>query len=83
MPKSVVVILLCLLLGASPVAAAKKGKSVKPAKSEEIKPEDLKVVAAIEDLKLMDIVEDMDMLKDKDINYLIEDNQNENENKKD
>jgi hypothetical protein len=79
MPRSAAVMLLCLLIGAGSIAAAEKKKQVKPARPvEEIKPEDLKVVAAMEDLKLIDLAEDMDMLKDKDIDYLIEDNENEN-----
>lgn len=80
MSGSVAAILVCLLIGVSSVAAVEKGKPVKPATPAEIKPEDLKVVAAMEDLKLMDVAEDMDMLKD--INYLIEDDQHENKNKK-
>jgi hypothetical protein len=77
--RSAAVILFCLLIGSVSVAGAEKKKPVKPASPvEEIKPEDLKVVAAMEDLKLIDLAEDMDILKDKDIDYLIEDNENEN-----
>jgi hypothetical protein len=74
-----VAVIVCLLIGTSFVTATEKIKTIKlikPVKPVEIKPEDLKVVAAMEDLKLMDVAEDLDMLID--INYLIEDDQHEN-----
>jgi hypothetical protein len=67
-------VIVSLLIATSFVTAAEKVKAVKlvkPVKPVEIKPEDLKVVAAMEDLKLMEVAEDMDILID--INYLIED----------
>jgi hypothetical protein len=69
------VILLCLLAVASPVRAAEKQAPVQP---EAISPEDLKVVAVMDILQLMDMAEEMDMVKD--FNYLIEDEQNGNQN---
>jgi hypothetical protein len=69
-------VIVCLLIGSSFVTATEKIKTIKLVKPVGIKPEDLKVVAAMEDLKLMDVAEDLDMLMD--INYLIEDDQHEN-----
>jgi hypothetical protein len=57
------------------VDAAEKER---PTEHEEIDAENLKVVAEMEILQLMDVVEDLDMLKD--INCLIEDDQEENQN---
>jgi hypothetical protein len=69
------VLLLCLLAAASPVRAGEKKAPVQP---EAISPEDLKVVAVMDILQLMDMAEEMDMVKD--FNYLIEDEQNGNQN---
>ena len=74
MPKLVAIIVLCLLAGATPVRAAEKPAPEQP---ESISAEDLKVVAAMEILQLMDLAEDMNMVKDMD--YLIEDDANESQ----
>jgi hypothetical protein len=74
MPKLAAIILLCLLAGATPVRAAEKAA---PERSESISAEDLKVVAVMEILQLMDLAEDMNMVKDMD--YLIEDDANESQ----
>jgi hypothetical protein len=68
-------ILVCLLAAASPARAAEK---IVPAQTESLSPEDLKVVAMMEILQLMDLAEEMDMCKD--LNYLIEEKQNGNQN---
>jgi hypothetical protein len=68
--------LLCLFAG---VASAQPEEGESPSVSEELSPEDLKIVAELETLQLLELAEDMDMLKD--INYLIEDDQNETETK--
>jgi hypothetical protein len=84
MPRIYVIILLCLLAAASPVRAAEKPAPVRasqnsaPVRAETLSPEDLKVVAVMEILQLMDMAEDMDMVND--FNYLIEDEQNGNPN---
>lgn len=70
MSEFITVVILCLMIGASWVEAAEKES---PTEQAEIDAEDLKVVAEMENLQLIDVVEDMDMLKD--INYLIEDDQ--------
>ncbi len=72
MPKCLRIILLCLLLGAPSAQAAEKQSAAKAA---DISPEDLKVVAVMDILELMDLADNMDMVKD--INYLIEEDQNE------
>jgi hypothetical protein len=68
-------VLVCLLAAASPVRAAEKKE---PAQLEGLSPEDLKVVAVMEILQLMDLAEEIDMCKD--YNYLIEEEQNGNQN---
>jgi hypothetical protein len=73
MPKFLTIILLCLLMGATSAQAGEK-QPINPAA---LSPEDLKVVAVMGILELMDLVEEIDMIKD--INYLIEDDQNENQ----
>jgi hypothetical protein len=67
------IMILSLLLGATPVSSAEKKQQDKQT---EINPEDLKVIAEMENLKLMDLVEHMDILED--INYFVEDEQDEN-----
>lgn len=74
MPKFFAIILLCLLAGASPVRAAEKPVPEQP---EGLSAEDLKVVAVMEILQLMELAEEMDMVKD--INCLIEDDPNESQ----
>jgi hypothetical protein len=72
MPKFFAIIFLYLCMGAASVQA---GEKQAPINAAELSPEDLKVVAVMEILELMDLAEEMDMVKD--INYLIEDDQNE------
>jgi hypothetical protein len=72
MPNLFAIILLCLLAGASSVRAAEKPVPEQP---EKLSSEDLKVVAVMEILQLLDLAEEMDIVKD--INYLIEDDPNE------
>ena len=67
-------ILVCLLMGAAPVWTAENNVSKPPV---ELSPEDRKVVAAMEILQLMDLTKEMEMLKD--MNTLIEDDQNESQ----
>jgi hypothetical protein len=74
MPNFLTIVFLCLLMGAASARAAEKESPPNPA---ELSPEDLKVVAVIEILQIMDLAEEMDMVKD--INYLIEDDQNESQ----
>ena len=74
MPKLLAIILLFLLAGVSPVRAS---EDPVPGQSERLSEEDLKVVAVMEILQLMDLAEEMDMVKD--LNYLIEDDQNESQ----
>jgi hypothetical protein len=76
MPHLIAMMFLCLFAGnvwAQPV------EEKHPTASPEISPEDLKVVAELETLQLLDLAEDLDMLQD--INYLIEEEQNEVESK--
>jgi hypothetical protein len=68
-------ILVCLLAVASPVRAAEEKV---PVQLESLSPEDLKVVAMMDILQLMDLAEEMDMCKD--FNSLIEEKQNGNQN---
>jgi len=75
MSELITVIILCLIMGVSWVDAAEKGR---PTEQAEMDAENLKVAAEMETLQLMDLVEDLDMLKD--INCLIEDDQEENQN---
>lgn len=72
MPNFLFIILVCLLVGAAPVRAAEKKAAASP---EELSPGDRKVAAMMEVLELMDLADAMDMVKD--INYLIEEDQNE------
>jgi hypothetical protein len=72
MPRFFAIILICLLAGASPVRSAEKPAAEQP---EGLSEADLKVVAVMEILQLMELAEEMDMVKD--INYLIEDDPNE------
>jgi hypothetical protein len=72
MPNFLTLVLVCLLVGATAAQAGEKQSPAPGAPS----PEDLKVVAMMETLQLMDLAQEMDMVKD--INYLIEDDQNEN-----
>jgi len=74
MPNFITIILACLLIGAVSARAAEKQPPMNPT---ETSAEDLKVVALMEILEMMDLAEEMDMVKD--INYLIEDDQNENQ----
>jgi hypothetical protein len=74
MPNLFAIIFLCLLAGAAPVRAAEKPVPEQP---EGLSAKDLKVVAVMEILQLMDLSDEMDMVKD--INYLIEDDQNESQ----
>ena len=74
MPNVITIIFLCLLMGAASAMAEEKQSSVNPP---QLSDEDLKVVAVMEILENMDLAEEMDMVKD--INYLIEDDQNENQ----
>lgn len=71
MPNLLAIVLLCLLAGASPVHGAERPGPEQP---ESLSPEDLKVVAVMEILQLMDLAEELDMVKD--FNYLIEDDPN-------
>ena len=71
MPGFLSIIVMCLLLGATSIHAA--GQQA-PAKPEELSPKDREVVAVMEILQLMDLAEELDMIKD--INYLIEEDQN-------
>ena len=73
MPKFITIILVCLLMGAVSARAAEKQDPMNPTATSA---EDLKVVAVMEILEMMDLAEEMDMVKD--INCLIEDDQNEN-----
>ena len=65
------IIVMCLLIGATSVQA---GEKQAPVTQEELSPKDREVVAVMEILQLMDLAEEMDMIKD--INYLIEEDQN-------
>ena len=67
-------LLLCLLLGAGSLWAA---GNAAPAGEVKLSPEDCQVVAAMEILELLDLVEEMDMIQD--INYLIEEDQNDDQ----
>ncbi len=72
MPKFFAIIFLYLFMGAVSVQA---GEKQAPINTAQLSPNDLKVVAVMEILEMMDLAEEMDMVKD--INYLIEDDQNE------
>jgi len=72
MPRFLAIIFLYLFMGAASVQAGEKQASIDTA---QLSPDDLKVVAVMEILELMDLAEELDMVKD--INYLIEDDQNE------
>lgn len=72
MPQLIIMMLLCLFAG---TASAQPEEEDPPTVSAELSPEDLKIVAELETLQLLELAEDLDMLKD--INYLIEDDQNE------
>jgi len=72
MPKFLAILLACLTMGA---AAAQAAENQSPSNSAELSLEDRKVVAVMEILQLMDLAQEIDMVKD--INYLIEDDQNE------
>jgi hypothetical protein len=72
MPQLIAMMILCLFPGD---AWTQPAEAPLPTASAGISPEDLKVVAELETLQLLDLAEDLDMLKD--INYLIEDDQNE------
>lgn len=71
----VAIMVVCLLLRAAPAQAAEKQEPIDEAG---ISVEDLKVVQVLETLQLMELSEDMGMLKDMD--YLIEDDQNATQN---
>ena len=75
MPKFFAIIFLYLCMGAASVQA---GEKQAPINAAELSPEDLKVVAVMEILELMDLAEEMDMCKD--FNYLIEEEQNGKQN---
>jgi hypothetical protein len=74
MPNVLSIILLCLLIGAAPALADQQQPAAPPA---QITPADRQVAAVMEILQLMDLAEEIDMIKD--MNYLIEDDQNENQ----
>ncbi len=74
MPNFLAIIFLCLLMGAVSAQAAEKESPLNP---QPLSPEDLKVVAVMEILDIMELAEEMEMVKD--INYLIEDDQNESQ----
>jgi hypothetical protein len=76
MPQLIAMVLLCLFAGD---VWAQPSEEERPTASTEISPEDLKVVAELETLQLLELAEDLDMLQD--INYLIEEDQNEVESK--
>ena len=72
MQKLLAIFLACLLMGAASAWAAENQSSMNPV---ELSPEDRKVVAVMEILQLMDLADEIEMIKD--INTLIEDDQNE------
>ena len=72
MSQLIIIMLLCLFAG---TAWAQSEEEYPSTVSAELSPEDLKIVAELETLQLLELAEDLDMLKD--INYLIEDDQNE------
>ena len=73
MPKLLWIILLSLLIGAAPALADPQQPAAPPA---QISAEDRRVVAMLEILQLMDLAEDMEMMKD--MNYLVEDEDDAN-----
>jgi hypothetical protein len=76
MPQLIIMLLLCLFAW---TASAQPAEEDPTTVSVEISSEDLKVVAELETLQLLELAEDLDMLKD--INYLIEDDKNETQKK--
>jgi len=73
MPNLLWIIMLYLLIGAAPALADQQQPAASPA---QISAEDRRVVAVLEILQLMDLAEDMDMIKD--MNYLVEEDQDAN-----
>jgi len=76
MPKLIIIMLLCLFTG---TASAQTTKEENPSVSKALSPEDLKVVSELETLQLWELAEDLEMMED--INLLIEDDQNESQEK--
>ena len=65
-------IVLILMLVAGPIHAQDKAAK---APSPDPTPEDMEIIAMMEELQLMDMAEDMEMIKD--MEHLAEENQNE------
>ena len=76
MLKWTMILLLSLFIGTASAHQTEKEKSVD---SEAIAPEDLKIVAELETLQLMELAENFDMLQD--MNLPVKDDQNESQTK--
>jgi len=68
-------LILALCLWSMPLHADDEAPKKEP--TENISPDDMKIIAVMETLQMMDLIESMDMLEDLDV--LLEENQNEDQ----